>query len=129
MHRLLQRQISRFLDSQAAMPEGLSLFLAAVDDAYESADADRSLIEHSLELMSQELTERNTDLRTQLVERQHAEAQLENLLSLLGTTLESTADGILALDKEGTTGALQPALRRDVAHAGRNSCLLGATTA
>ncbi|GAO37391.1 histidine kinase [Sulfuricella sp. T08] len=100
MHRLLQRQISRFLDGQAAMPEGLSLFLAAVNEAYESADADRLLIEHSLELMSQELTERNTDLRTQLVERQHAEEQLENLLSLLGTTLESTADGILALDKE-----------------------------
>jgi signal transduction histidine kinase len=100
VHRLLQRQISRFLDGQAAMPEGLSLFLAAVDDAYKSADADRLLIEHSLELMSQELTERNTDLRTQLVERQRAEAQLENLLSLLGTTLESTADGILALDKE-----------------------------
>lgn len=82
------------------MPEGLSLFLAAVGDAYESADADRLLIERSLDLMSKELTERNAELRNELAERQHAEAQLENLLSLLGTTLESTADGILALDKE-----------------------------
>ncbi len=100
MHRLLQSQISRFLDGHTAMPEGLSLFLAAVGDAYESADADRLLIERSMALMSQELTERNTHLRTQLVERQRAEAQLENLLALLGTTLEATADSILALDKE-----------------------------
>jgi len=100
VHRLLQRQVSHFLDDQAAMPEGWSLFLAAVNDAYESADADRMLIERSLDLMSKELTERNAELRNELAERQHAEAQLEQLLSLLGTTLESTADGILALDKE-----------------------------
>ena len=100
MHRLLQRQISRLPDGQTAMPEGWPLFLAAVNDAYESADADRLLIERSLDLMSKELTERNAELRNELAERQRAEAQLEQLLSLLGTTLESTADGILALDKE-----------------------------
>ncbi len=100
MHRLLQSQISLFLDGHAAMPEGLSLLLAAVDDAYESADADRLRIERSMDLMSQESAEHNNHLRTQLVERQRAEAQLENLLTLLGTTLESTADSILALDKE-----------------------------
>jgi len=100
VHRLLKRQISHFLDDSSAMSEEVSLFLAAVNEAYESADADRLLIERSLELMSKELTERNTELRNELAERQRAEAQLENLLSLLGTTLESTADGILALDKE-----------------------------
>jgi len=103
MHRLLQRQINRFLDGQAAMPESLSLFIAAVNEAYESADADRLLIERSLDLMSKELTERNSELRNELAERQRAEAQLEYHLSLLGTTLESTADGILALDREAST--------------------------
>ena len=100
MHSLLKRQISRFLDGQAAMPEGMAQFIDGVNDAYKSADADRLLIERSLELMSKELTERNIELRSELEERQRAEAQLENLLSLLGATLESTADGILALDKE-----------------------------
>lgn len=100
MHRLLQRQVSRFLDGQAAMPDGMSQLLIAVSDAYESADTDRLLIERSLELMSKELNERNVELRNELAERKNAEAQLENLLSLLGTTLESTADGILALNKE-----------------------------
>jgi len=101
MHRLLQRQIKRFLDGRDAMPEGLSLFIAAVNEAYENADADRLLIERSLDLMSKELTDRNSELRNQLTERQNAEAQLEQLLSLLGTTLESTTDGILALNKDG----------------------------
>ncbi len=100
MHRLLQRQIKRFLDANAAMPEGLTMLLAAVSDAYESADADRLMIERSLDLMSKELTERNSELRTELAERQRAEGQLEQLLSLLGTTLESTADGILVLDRD-----------------------------
>lgn len=100
MHRLLERQIKRFLGDKPALPPGWELFLAAVDDAYASADADRVMIERSLELMSRELTGRNTELRDELAVRQRAEAQLEHLLSLLGTTLESTADGILALDRE-----------------------------
>lgn len=100
MHRLLERQIKRFLGGKPNLPPGWELFLAAVDDAYASADADRVMVERSLELMSQELTSRNAELRGELAERQRAEAQLENLLSLLGTTLESTADGILALDRE-----------------------------
>lgn len=98
MHRLLERQVKRFLGDKAALPPELELFLAAVDDAYASADDDRKMIERSLDLMSRELTERNAELREELAERQRAEAQLEHLLSLLGTTLESTADGILALD-------------------------------
>ncbi|MDP2783489.1 MAG: ATP-binding protein [Sulfurimicrobium sp.] len=100
MHRLLERQIKRLLGDKPPLPLGWEMFLAAVDDAYASADADRVMIERSLDLMSRELNERNTELREELAERQRAEAQLEHLLSLLGTTLESTADGILALDRE-----------------------------
>ena len=103
MHKLLQRQIERCLGDLQDLPAGMQPFLQSVSDAYEAADADRLMIERSLELMSQELSERNADLRGQLGERQKSEAQLEGLLSLLGTTLESTADGILALDREGRT--------------------------
>ncbi len=101
MHKLLQRQIERHLGGADRLPDGLQPFLDAVSQAYASADADRMMVERSLELMSQELTERNDDLRIQLVERQKSEAQLEGLLGLLGTTLESTADGILTLDQDG----------------------------
>ncbi|MEW5770234.1 MAG: ATP-binding protein [Pseudomonadota bacterium] len=99
MHPLLERQIHRFLGGHADSPE-LAGFLAAVGEAYENADQDLHLVEHSLELMSRELTERNTDLRNELAERQRAEEALESLLFLLSTTLESTADGILVLGKD-----------------------------
>ena len=101
MHRLLQRQIKQYLGETQTLTPALAAFAQAVSEAYASADADWAMIERSLELMSQELTERNADLRAQLVERQRAEAQLEELLSLIGTTLESTTDGIMALDKGG----------------------------
>jgi len=101
MHRLLQRQIRQYLGEAQTLTPELAAFAQAISEAYASADADWAMIERSLELMSQELTERNADLRAQLVERQRAEAQLEELLSLIGTTLESTTDGIMALDKGG----------------------------
>jgi len=101
MHRLLERQIKRYLGEAQTLAPALNSFAQAVSEAYKSADADRAMIEHSLELMSQELTERNADLRAQLIERQRAEAQPNQLLSLIGTTLESTTDGIMALDKDG----------------------------
>jgi len=103
MHPLLERQIKRYLGDSASVPEAWLPFLKAVGEAYEQADADSRLVERSLELMSEELTERNAELLKQLAERQRAEAQLEHLLSLLGTTLESTADGILVLDREART--------------------------
>ena len=97
MHHLLEQQTKRFLHKDAPLPQGWDMFLAAVDDAYSTADADRQGLEHSLELMSKELA----GLRADLAERQLAEAQLEHLLSLLGAILESTTDGMLALDRNG----------------------------
>ena len=97
MHRLLELQAKRFLGENAPLPPGWDMFLAAMDDAYSSADAGRQRLEHSLKLISEELGV----LRADLAERQLAEAQLEHLLSLLGATLESTADGIMALGKNG----------------------------
>jgi len=101
MHRLLERQIKQHLGEAQTFPPALNALAKAVSDAYEGTDTDRAMIERSLELMSQELNERNADLHLQLIERQRAEAQLEQLLSLIGTTLESTTDGIMALDKAG----------------------------
>ncbi len=97
MHRLLEQQTKQFLRKDVPLPPGWDLFLAAVNDAYSTADADRQRLEHSLELMSKEMAE----LRANLAERQLAEVQLEHLLSLLGAILESTTDGMLALDRDG----------------------------
>ena len=100
VHPLLERQIRKYLESTAVDQTVLRPFLEAVDRAYEHGDASRKMTQHSLDLMSRELTQRNAELLNQLAERERAEAQLEHLLMLLGTTLESTADGILVLDRE-----------------------------
>lgn len=100
MHPRLKRQIEQYLKPSGVDPEALRLFLDQVDHAYQRADSARKRAEQALDRMSGELTQRNTELLNQLAEGQRAEEQLEHLLTLLGTTLESTADGILVLDRE-----------------------------
>ena len=100
MHRLLERQIKRHLEELGDLREDVRALLAAIDAAYRQEDEDRHMLEHSLETMSQELMERNQALRGELAERQTAESKLEQSLSTLRATLESTADGILVVGNE-----------------------------
>ena len=63
LHSLLKRQLRRFADQTIPLIEEAPGFLQAVNDAYWQADSDRKMLEHSLELTSQELLERNAELR------------------------------------------------------------------
>jgi two-component system, cell cycle sensor histidine kinase and response regulator CckA len=76
MHRLLRRQLRRHLDEQEPLPPDLEQLLAAVSDAYVQADDDRMLLERSLELTSQELLQRNSELRADVEARKRAEEAL-----------------------------------------------------
>ena len=62
LHGLLKRQLRRFADETIPFIEEYSGFLRAVNDAYWQFDADRKMLEHSLELTSQELLEKNAQL-------------------------------------------------------------------
>jgi signal transduction histidine kinase/ActR/RegA family two-component response regulator len=77
MHKLLQRQVKRHLGALAE-DERLSQFLGAIDQAYAAADSDRLTLERTLDLTSQELTERHDRLQRELAER-------EGLLNALST--------------------------------------------
>ena len=61
-HKLLERQLSRYLVSPLLTEEYQKLF-QAVSDAYVHFDEDHVLIERSLELSSKELTANNNKLR------------------------------------------------------------------
>ena len=74
-HPLLRRQLRRAFGE--APPDGLGPFVDAVDDAYARADADREMLERSLDLTSQELMEQNARLRAELAEREAAQRRLE----------------------------------------------------
>jgi signal transduction histidine kinase len=81
-HSLLKRQIRRFLGDEGteeALPGHCRDFLEAVNDAYWQADYDRSLLERSMDLSSQELLQANAALRESLAQLQAAEEERARL--------------------------------------------------
>ncbi|MEX2247829.1 MAG: EAL domain-containing protein [Dehalococcoidia bacterium] len=87
MHSLLRRQLRRQSIDPESPPPHLAGFVQAVGEAYESFDADRLMLERSLDLSSQELLSANSDMRA--------------ASRVLRATLESTEDGILVVDGGG----------------------------
>jgi signal transduction histidine kinase/ActR/RegA family two-component response regulator len=62
LHSLLRRQLKRHFPDGRVPPE-LAPILAAIDQAYHQFDNDRSMLERSLDLSSQELLQANSELR------------------------------------------------------------------
>jgi signal transduction histidine kinase/CheY-like chemotaxis protein len=62
LHSLLRRQLKRFFPDQP-VPTELQPMLEAVNQAYQQFDNDRSMLERSLDLSSQELLQANGELR------------------------------------------------------------------
>jgi signal transduction histidine kinase/CheY-like chemotaxis protein len=62
VHSLLRRQLKRFFPDDR-VPVELQSMLDAVDQAYQQFDNDRSMLERSLDLSSQELLQANSELR------------------------------------------------------------------
>lgn len=77
-HSLLARQVRRFFGTEEGMSEHCVAFLDAVDAAYHRFDDDRSMLERSMDLSSQELMEDNAALRRSLEEK----ARLQTLSAL-----------------------------------------------
>jgi two-component system, NtrC family, sensor kinase len=78
-HRLLQRQLKRYIKDLDDISLEWQQFLVAVNDAYTQADDDRLRLERMLELSSQELLAANTDLQQVLtsVEQQVSDRTTE----------------------------------------------------
>jgi signal transduction histidine kinase/ActR/RegA family two-component response regulator len=100
-HALLARQLARHLGTSSVPPE-LAGFVQAVEDAYREHDADRAMLERSLELSSQELMLATSEMRT---------------------VLQAMPDLIFRLDARGTILGCQPGRPDDVY--GRPAELLG----
>jgi two-component system, NtrC family, sensor kinase len=84
-HRLLQRQLKRYVGDLSAIPPEWQQLIAAVNDAYHQADDDRHRIERTLELSSQELLQANTNLQQTL---QSVEQQVNDRTAELTQTLD-----------------------------------------
>lgn len=83
LHSLLRRQMKRYFGNADTIPAELCGFLAMVNDAYHQADSDRSMLERSLELTSQELITANAEVR-----------------AVFARLISSSVDGIMAFDRD-----------------------------
>jgi len=77
VHPLLVRQLRKAFGGVPDSPE-LAALLRAVDAAYIAADDDRTQLERSLHLASDELYERNRRLEQELEERKRLELELQH---------------------------------------------------
>ena len=105
MHKLLARQIRRHLGSTAEVPASLLPFLEAVSQTYEQADADRAMLEHSMETVSEELGDRFREVQGALAATSRSQAELQASASLLQAAFDATADGLLVVSLAGTITA------------------------
>src|SRR5262245_3809860 len=86
MHRLLRRQLRKYLDIENEVPAELQPFVTAVDTAYSDFDGDLAMLERSLELSSKELS----DARDKATEAQNR----------LTDALESISEGFFLFDAD-----------------------------
>ena len=63
MHSLLKRQLKRHFGDAFEIPAQWRGFIDRVNDAYLEFDTDRRMLEHSLDLSSQELLDANSEMR------------------------------------------------------------------
>ena len=100
MNKLLVRQLRKYLGSENNVPSGFAGFLKAVDDAYEGFDADRNLTERAFEISSQEISEINKRLQTEIEERKKIEMSIAAEKERLSVTLRSIGDGVITVDRQ-----------------------------
>ena len=101
MHRLLRRQLRRYLDEREPLPDALRQLLEAVSEAYVQADDDRVLLERSLELTSQELLQRNAELRADVEARKRSDEALRLREAQTRAILAALPDILLVVSRSG----------------------------
>lgn len=97
MNKLLERQVRKTFGDLSKVPQNLLPFLEIVSRAYDGFEQDRDLMERSLELSSQELTDANKKLRQ---EADTQKAILESLREATATLKPGKGTGEWLTTKE-----------------------------
>jgi PAS domain S-box-containing protein len=94
MHKLLERQLKKFGIEGEPLPASWEAFVDAVGGMYEKADRERDLLERSLDLATQELLERNRELRGDIARREQTQRALTKERLVLRQMIERIPCGI-----------------------------------
>lgn len=95
MHSLLRRQLRRNIGNPDSLPGEWQALIALVSNAYDQFDADRAMLERSLDLSSKELIQANSEMR----------AVFERVIA-------SSIDGIFAYDRTFHCTVWNPGMER-----------------
>lgn len=100
MHKLLSRQLKRNYPVKI-IPDELISLMQAIGEAYDDFENERALLERSLELVSDELNERNRELKQRLQQLENTYRQLGESMSVLDGIFDATGEAIFAFDQQG----------------------------
>lgn len=75
-HKLLQRQVKKYLTDDMLTKEEIAKFLDAVNDSYVAYERDKSLSDHAFRISEKEYIELNEKLRSEVGEKKSAAAKL-----------------------------------------------------
>lgn len=85
MNKLLLRQIAKHWGSIEKAPDSLASFFQVISETYDFHDKDRSMLERTIELSSDEMVALNTRLRNESKELARAQQELNTLLNNIDT--------------------------------------------
>jgi PAS domain S-box-containing protein len=102
VHSLLKRQLKRHFGDQFHIPAQWQPFVDQVNDAYLEFDSDREMLEHSLELSSQELLDANSQMRAVFEAIPDLVLRLDHQGTILGIKAGSPSD--LMIKREDLIG-------------------------
>jgi len=103
-HKLLERQLKNLLPVISGLPKpvvsALERFIVDVNETYQSNDADRELLEHSMEVSSEELFTANKEMRERNLVLQKVQEETKALSIQFQAVFDNAAVGILAIDSQ-----------------------------
>jgi len=102
--RLLKRQIKKNFGSIKDVPEELLSFLSIINQSYEHYEADRSLLEHTMDTNSLELTRSNALLRAAASEQRDLLENLKNSVNDLRLSNSNSNSNSNSVDGDKNIG-------------------------